>query len=582
MITLRFIKNKRWEIFFIIIVFLGIILRFSGLFYGLPLWLVEDEPAFVTSALKMIELKTLIPGLHYNEFKGLLYYQPLFVYLLVPFFAITLGIKWLIYQGPDFNSFVYFLKSDLSIFFILARLIALTISSLSVLLIYKVAINVVSFKEQLSEKINEDIIKKVGVLSVVFFAFNLLHINFSFIGKEWMPTVFLFIASLYALSNPKWQFTKRYIISGICAGIAFAFGNAGGFIMPLILIWYLTMEGKGPIDAIKDKTLYKVLGIFILISTLFIFLSPFDFFIIGGERTITNSKTFIGAIMSIKEFMVPLFLSEPILVLFSIIGIIIATVKKTRYAIFILLFSLIYLLSFYLVFYYQHRYIMPLIPLFSITAGYGAVQFSNQIIKKYPAFNRAFIILLFLLLLTPSIKFAQVIKNNDARTQAIQWINNNLPGGTRIMTYADLTRLSSNKEAIETQETLDQKSLRQIDRAEKFFGKNPHSVKSFFAINAYSIDNKEFFQNLDKFAKQNDIEYILISLDDMPDAQKLNKFRELATNSGTLVKLFYDPAKIQPEKLLLRHVTTDNFGNVINLFRLNFGGQGVALYKLNK
>src|SRR3989344_2645647 len=51
---------KKWLLAILVFVFLA---RIVGVSYGLPLWLVDDETPFTLAALKMLQLKTLIPAL---------------------------------------------------------------------------------------------------------------------------------------------------------------------------------------------------------------------------------------------------------------------------------------------------------------------------------------------------------------------------------------------------------------------------------------------------------------------------------------------------------------------------------------
>ena len=92
---------------------LAFLIRIAGVSYGLPLWLVDDEPPFVLAALKMLELKTLLPALHFADFKTVLYYPPYLAYLYLPFFAALAAVKFLFYKGAA-NLFAAYLLSDLS------------------------------------------------------------------------------------------------------------------------------------------------------------------------------------------------------------------------------------------------------------------------------------------------------------------------------------------------------------------------------------------------------------------------------------------------------------------------------------
>ncbi len=69
---------------------LAFLLRVAGISYGLPLTLIADEPPFILGALQMLQSHTLVPSLHPELFKNILYYPPYLSYLYVlPFAAIA-------------------------------------------------------------------------------------------------------------------------------------------------------------------------------------------------------------------------------------------------------------------------------------------------------------------------------------------------------------------------------------------------------------------------------------------------------------------------------------------------------------
>ena len=55
---------KKSKLILVAILLLALGVRLIGIDYGLPLALVHDEPPFIFGALKMLELKTLIPALN--------------------------------------------------------------------------------------------------------------------------------------------------------------------------------------------------------------------------------------------------------------------------------------------------------------------------------------------------------------------------------------------------------------------------------------------------------------------------------------------------------------------------------------
>ena len=114
-----FLKISKKKIL-IIIIGAAFLLRIAGINYGLPLWLIDDEPPFTLAALKMIQLKTLLPVFHLDEFKTVLYYPPYLSYFYLLPFSVLLGIKYL-FIGGAISQFINYVVLDLSQFFVIAE-----------------------------------------------------------------------------------------------------------------------------------------------------------------------------------------------------------------------------------------------------------------------------------------------------------------------------------------------------------------------------------------------------------------------------------------------------------------------------
>src|SRR5262245_14064928 len=109
------------------IIFIAFVLRIIGIAYGLPLWLVSDEPPFILAALTMIEIRTLLPVLAPTAF-NILYFSPYLSYLfLIPFIPLLL-FQYLSFSG-DMAHFGTHLLLDLSPFFFVARVISALLGS---------------------------------------------------------------------------------------------------------------------------------------------------------------------------------------------------------------------------------------------------------------------------------------------------------------------------------------------------------------------------------------------------------------------------------------------------------------------
>src|SRR3990167_7489085 len=101
-------KIFRPKLLLIYLLVFAFLVRIAGIGYGLPLWLIDDEPPFTLAALKMIQLKTLLPASHLEEFRTVLYYPPYLSYLYFLPFSILVGVKYLLFSGGQ-EQFIYYL-----------------------------------------------------------------------------------------------------------------------------------------------------------------------------------------------------------------------------------------------------------------------------------------------------------------------------------------------------------------------------------------------------------------------------------------------------------------------------------------
>jgi len=531
------------------------IIRFVGIKYGLPLWLIGDEPPFTLAALKMIELKSIIPVLHGEAFEPILYYSPYLSYIYLIPFTILLGIKYILFSG-GIDLFKNFIIVDLSQFFILARIINVIFGTATVWLIYKIAKNI--FKKEW-----------VALFSSFFLASSVLHIHLSSVARDWVPAVFLFVLVMWILSKNNISFRKKYIWSGIISGLSFGISLISGFIMLFVLFWYLFYEKNNFFKVFKEKILYISLFIFLILSALAIAIYPFGFHL-SGHNSIGAGQTFLGYLLNFVSFLKPVVVSEPILSIFALFGIIFSWKNFRGYFWSGIVFIFSYITIFYIMFHYEHRFTIYLFPIISIFAGYGLYILAKKIQNKTTA--KIFIIVVLLVPFATSIRLEWLILRNDSRIQVREWVAENIKANSKIMVYAELTRFASTKEAHEEQKLIDPNSLRKIDEAEAYFDKNPHGHTQFHTINLYSIKDNNFYKNLPEYIEKNNYQYFILDpFYNITDEKKLG-FSDIIKNA-TFVKSFSQFQEIYSMR-------DGNFGSPIELFKLKSFGPRIEVYKI--
>src|SRR3989338_311499 len=423
--------SLKWLLICILV--FAFLVRVAGINYCLPLWLIDDEPPFTLAALKMIQLKTLLPASHLEEFRTVLYYPPYLSYLYLIPFTFLLGVKYLFFNGGR-EQFDFFLTGDLSGFFLIARFLNVLLGTASVYLLYKTVKNIL--KREVP-----------ALLSAFFLSTSLFHILMSANSRHWLPVSFFTVFVLWILSLD-WEFKKKYFTAVLAIGVGMGFSPINGLLLALIGYWYFFYEQRSLSDLVKEKYFYLSLVVFGFRAVLPGILYPQSFGF-RGDLTFQEAKSILGIVASPFIFLKPIALSEPILAFFAVLGLLFSIFYMRNLFLPVFLFLYAYSAVFYLFFRYEHRFTLPLFPLLAIMAGYGAVEAYKRI-----GGSRVLTALLVISLALPaifSLKLSYLLYRNDSRTYLIEWVKSNVPAGSKILVYARLTRLPAVPEAIKEQ-----------------------------------------------------------------------------------------------------------------------------------
>lgn len=531
---------------FLILAF-AFLIRIIGVAYGLPLWLIDDEPPFILAALKMLDLKTLVPALHLDDFKTVLYYPPYLSYLYLPFFVIFLaGEFFVIFNGPA-SLFSSYLLSDLSEIFIMGRTVSAVLGVASIFLIYKAAQNI--FRE-----------RSPALFAAFFVSTSLIHISLSMVSRHWLSVFFFTALVLFLLSNKNMPGEKRYFLAALSAGAGVGFAIINVLLMMLIVFWYLIYDKKTALAALKDKFIYGAGAVFAALAALPYALYPGSLGF-SADTTEEAAKTIFGAITSPILFAKTIAVSEPILIFFAVFGLGFALwrARKVFWAFFAFIYA--YSIIFYLIFRFEPRFFMGLLPFFALLAGYGFYETQKRIPQNF--LSKSFLILL-LIPLVFALRLGWLTIKNDSRALARDWIEANLPAGTKIITLARLTRFSTTASAVEEQTKIDPSSVRKIDLADAKLEK-----PNFHALNLFDANNPSFYENVERYIKENGYQYIVIQ----PSYRNSQYFKDVAKN-GELIKTFGsgETAMSVAESQFLK--------NPLALFKIRELGPKVEIYKL--
>ena len=322
-----------------------------------------------------------------------------------------------------------------------------------------------------------------------------------------MPVSFLFVLGLFFLTDEKVSFRRRFLYAMLVAGIGMGISIIMVILPIFIFYWILFYEKKSIVFLLQEKYFYLICAAFIVLAALPAVIYPGSFGF-RGDVTANSVKTFFGVLQSPFLFLKPVALSEPILMIFAAIGLVSAFLRKRRIFWPVFLFIYTYSAIFYLFFRYEHRFTITLFPLLAIMAAYGFEECYKKISNKI--ISAGFMLILAIPLVL-SLRLSYLIYNNDSRIHARQWVEENIPRGSKILVYARLTRLSSTKEAIQEQEKIDSSSLRKVDIAEEnLISSRPNA---FHALNFYSVSNPEFFQDIKNYSSANQYQYLFMQMD---------------------------------------------------------------------
>ncbi len=531
------------------ILFFAIAVRAVGISYGLPLWLIDDEQPFILAAIKMLQLHTVIPGLHGPEFENILYYPPYISYLYLVPFAVLLGIQYIINHGIG-DLLIPLIVSDLSQFFIAARLMMTAISLASIFLIYRTGKNI--FADS-----------RTGMLSAVFLSTSLLHILLSITSRHWLIVSFFGLLIFYILTNPGYGNGKKYLYASAAAGIGTGFSTIIAAYLALIALWYFFVE-ENPIPAGKIAACAALFSVLAAIPLL-IYPQSLGF---SGDVTTGASKTAAGILASPFLFLKPIAVSEPVMAVFAVIGL--TSLFFARRNLLLTLSAFIYGYSalFYAAFRYEHRFTAGILPLIAILAAYGLDK-SSELLRDRKIYLILAIPLIF------SMQLGRLILNNDSRVIARTWIEENIPAHEKILVYARLTRLSADAGAIEEQRAVDSGSLRKVDEAEMKLPPELRGSPSFHALNLYSIDNLEFFENISEYSVKNGYRYLLISDEDFVWGRRDFSLMQEFAGTGKLMRKF---GSDNPGYSISM---TQIAGNPLKLFNMEGFGPPLSLYRIS-
>ncbi|MBI2989755.1 MAG: hypothetical protein HYY51_01010 [Candidatus Magasanikbacteria bacterium] len=553
---MRSILNKYPQALIVAILIVAFIIRLTGIGFGLPLWLVGDEPTLIFGALKMLELKTIIPAAHREVFALTFYYTPFISYLyLFPFLA-YIGISFFI-KGVDVNTLSLLMRSDPSAFFLMARFLAVLVGTGTVYLSYALGLRL--FKN-----------KTMALYAAGFLALSFLHSNFSHWARHWIYAAFLLSALMLVLLHEEWPSAKRYFVSAILSGMGVGIAPQMGLTALFIVLWYLIYDRRSLFKDVKTLWFWGSIAVFVCLVLLVYVLWPQPFFVArNAPDSIFYHKTLSGLFHDYWMYIRSVIKGDPLLSVFAFFGALAGFQKYKR----LFFVGIIFLASYVAIFYYSFlnmdRYILPFYPLFALCAGFGLWCISQRLRRRFQFF---LVFSLIALMIAPLLYLDLLFLRNDSRIQALDWIYREVSGGSKIAVLAPLTRLPGLPSAVMELESIQPQALRNADKAEKQLTMTQQNRKAFHALNLEAVSDSSFFAHLSDYLETQGYEYIVFN----PEFLLSKKADSSFLASGA--ELEYIHGDETPEGLPF----TDGFnGGLPNLLRTRQLGPEIIIRRLN-
>jgi hypothetical protein len=461
------------------------VLRIAGIGYGLPLWVVADEPPFILGALQMLQTKTLIPALHPEAFKTILYYPPYLSYLYLAPFALIIGVEMLLWHGSS-ALFASHLLSDLTPFFLLARLINIVLATASVYLVYRIAQFL--FTSTIAARV-----------AAFLLGSSLMHVGMSSVARHWMPTFFIFTLVVYVLTRPGIEEHKRYFFSLLFAGVGAGIDTTAVLCL-LPAVWWCLTHGQIPFfNLLRNKLLLFGGALFV-----FLFFLP-TVLHTGGNGflsnvTLTQSKSLLSLTTSPLQAILYSIYSEPVLIGLFLVGLLLVLTERPKLFLWAIGWSVSYTAVFYVFFRLEPRFFLPLTLLYALVGGYA--------FARLYALHKVVGIVLCILLLIPLIsaaRLSQLAFVGDTRALAREWVLSSLTPQDKIVVFASLTRLPAQVSAVDELHEIDPTAVRKVDEADAALQRTdiPH------ALNLYAVTDQAFFTRLPSYVRTHQYRYLL-------------------------------------------------------------------------
>ena len=417
------------------LILLSLILNLWGVSYGLPDRCYPDEGRIVNNALAF-GMGDLNP--HYFNYPALTMYLLFFLY--GGYFAVGRLIG--LFASPADFQLLFF--SDPTSFYLIGRVANALVGTATVFLLYKLGRE--TFRD-----------RKIGLLAGAFLATLPYYVFLShFIVTDILQTLFILAAYIFIIRILRTGKLKNYIWAGVLAGLGTATKYSPGvLIVPIALAHLLYLKSKGEKITLPRLVFPVAVSGFFLVLLFFIG-SPYNFLDFKNFYDSLEFRSHLGAVGTFGTRVGTAWLVYPRLMFyhgFTILnrldplgfvffgGLIWAAFKRRREDLLLFLYPLIIYLMVGNWSFGSYRYSLPFIPFLALLGARAAVEAGQTLKQKIGRENlrrvlvggvNGFVALVLLLSLANTALLNRRLSGPDTRTQAREWVEANIPPGTRI------------------------------------------------------------------------------------------------------------------------------------------------------
>lgn len=398
------------------LLFFGIALRITGIKWGFPATLHNDESVLVRSSLGM-RFGDLNP--HHFDWPSFYFYLNYFVFWV--FLKIRVRLQLMFGTELMQQKFPFWWHHETP-FYYLSRLLSTFFSVLIIVLVYLIALKV--FKN-----------KKIAVLASLIYSFSYYAVYYSRYGLHDTAFAFFLILSVYGslfiLKSGNW---KSYAFTAVIAGLATSV-KYNGFLACFFILFAHLFRNKNfkSIFSTKLITAGSIAVIFFFIGTPYALLDYKTFLNIESSEGAMWQIAHMGSELNWSYYILNVF-PKSIGVGFALFGYFgIYKLIKCGNKFYMLLLSTFLLTLLYVGTWGITRphYSLPMTPLLSIFSAYGFYIFleNKTRLKKYST------LLILLLLIQPSyyiFKDTYARVNGDTRIVSGKWLDQNIAAETNI------------------------------------------------------------------------------------------------------------------------------------------------------